>query len=72
MEVYLSKAGMLLAPDSFHLAIEGEKFFGESKSSECSNEMLGKRVKRYENAMTKIDGHLKIADGIDEKERFVI
>lgn len=71
MQVYLSKAGMLLAPDSFMLAMDGEAAFREHTFSQCSVEMLDKRVEGYEKGIGKIVGHLKRLEGANEKERYV-
>jgi len=72
MQVYLSKAGSLLAPDSFMLAMDGEKQFNATAANQCSVEMLANRVKSYQNGMVKIEGHLKRLEGTDDNERYVV
>ena len=69
LQVYLLKAGMLLAPDSFAFAMDGESFMKESKASQCSVEKLAKRVKAFDNGMMKIEGHLKNLDEENTIER---
>ena len=68
MYVYLTKAGSLLAPHTFHLAIEGEKFLQTTKGDK-SLERLAERVKRYKKSMEKIADHLKHVEGTNDRER---
>ena len=72
MRGYLSKAGSLLAPDSFMLAMEGELEFSGLLTHQCSVEVLAKRVKAYLVGMSKIEGHLKRLEGTNNNERLVI
>ncbi|XP_066929818.1 cilia- and flagella-associated protein 46-like [Clytia hemisphaerica] len=70
MQVYLSKAGSLLAPDTFMLAIDGEmELSSGTPASQCSVEALAKRVKAYQNGMGIIEGHVKRVEGTDSHER---
>ena len=68
MSVYLTKAGSLLAPYTFHLAIEGEKFLQTTKGDQ-SLERLAEKVKRYKKGREKIAGHLKHVEGTNDRER---
>lgn len=72
MQVYLSKAGSLLAPDSFMLAMDGELQLQATSINQSSVEALPKRVTAYQNGMSKIEGHLKRMEGTDSHERFII
>lgn len=73
MQVYLSKAGNLLAPDSFMLAMDGELQLISTRNSNTGNqssvEVLAKRVTAYQNGLSKIEGHLKRMEGTDSHER---
>ena len=73
MQVYLSKAGSLLAPDSFILAMDGEmELSSGTPASQCSVEALAKRVKAYQNGMGIIEGHIKRLEGTDSHERYAV
>ena len=76
MQVYLSKAGSLLAPDSFMLAMDGELQLISAANSNTGNqssvEVLAKRVIAYQNGLSKIEGHLKLMEGTDSHERYLV
>ena len=75
MQVYLSKAGSLLAPDSFMLAMDGELRLASAANANAGNqpsvEVLAKRVTAYMNGMSKIEGHLKRMEGTNSHERYL-
>ena len=68
MQVYLSKAGSLLAPDSFMLAMDGElqliSAANSSTGNQSSVEVLAKRVTAYQNGLSKLEGHLKRMEAV--------
>lgn len=68
MRNYLLKAGMLLAPDVFLLAMDGEEAL---KVGQASIEKLADKVNQYKKAVSKISGHLNRLEDTDPIERLV-
>lgn len=66
MRNYLLKAGMLLAPDVFLLAMDGEEAL---KVGQASIEKLADKVNQYKKAVSKISGHLNRLEDTDPIER---
>ena len=69
MQTYLSKAGYLLAPDAFNLALDGEEALLAVKIGQTSVEKLADKVTRYKKGISKISGHLRRLEGGNDKER---
>lgn len=70
MREYLMKAGLLLAPDAFHLAMEGEEALMSAKVGDSPVEKLAAKVTAYETGISKLNGHIQRLENANDKERY--
>ncbi|XP_065072026.1 cilia- and flagella-associated protein 46-like isoform X1 [Rhopilema esculentum] len=68
----LIEAGLTLAPDAFNLVMDGEAGLTQARGTPSNPKLLEEKVAKYCNSMTKISGHLKRIENMNDRERVQI